>query len=267
MSVSTNIFLFPHQDDEFGVYYALSKEINKGRDIWCVYLTDGGSKAKQRNEESLRVLKKIGVKGEQVLFQGEILGIKDGTLVNNLKLAANWFLLFVQSLGEIERIYVPAWEGGHPDHDALHALTIVTANCIGLLDRVRQFSLYNGFQRRTPFFRVMFPLDSNGQVEQNKISMIERLKFIRMCLSYPSQVITWIGLFPFVACSYLFIGKQYLQKVSLERLSNRPHEGGLYYESRGFDTWDNMHFLIDDFLASEECLSCKKICQTIKQIL
>ena len=250
MSVSTNIFLFPHQDDEIGVFNELSNKIFNREDVWCVYLTDGGVKAEQRNKESLRVLKKIGIKPEQILFQGQTLDIKDGTLANNLKLATDWLLPFIQSLGDIERIYVPAWEGGHPDHDALHALTIVTANYIGLVDRVRQFSLYNGFQRHHPLFRVMFPLEGNGQAEQKKISMINRLKFIRMCLSYPSQAKSWLGLFPFVAYTYWFGGFQSLQKVKLERLYMRPHDGQLYYESRGFATWENMQSLIKEFFLS-----------------
>jgi hypothetical protein len=95
---------------------------------------------------------------------------------------------------------------------------------------------------------VMTPLIENGIVEQQKISRFDRLKYIRMCLGYPSQAKTWLGLFPFVTYSYLFIGRQSLQQVNYERLNNRPHEGLLYYESRGFETWKNMQSLISEYL-------------------
>lgn len=247
-----SVFLFSHQDDEYGIYHTLLRQVDKRKDIRCVYLTDGGIKSKQRNKESLKVLLKLGLKPEQVLFQGNKLGIKDGKLINNLSLAINWFLPFIKSLGDIDKIYTPAWEGGHPDHDALHVLAVITTNYLGILEKVRQFSLYNAFNVPAPFFRVMSPLKNNGKVKKIKIPIVKRLKFIKMCLSYPSQLKSWVGLFPFVAYSYLFIGKQYLQKASLKRLDNRPHEGRLYYENRGLNNWNDMRILINNFLISSK---------------
>lgn len=247
-STKCSVFLFPHQDDEFGIFQVLSNEVRKGCDVRCIYLTDGGFKADKRNKESLNVLKKIGVKSEQVLFQGQLLEINDGELVYNLNKATKWLLLYLKSLGDIDFIYVPSWEGGHPDHDALHALTVFAANILGLVDNVRQFSLYNGFKCRASFYRVMSPLEENGQIEYHIIPILERIKFIRMCLGYPSQALTWLGLFPFAFYKYLFKGRQCLQKVSLERLCIRPHKGRLYYESRGFETWNKMQSKVNELL-------------------
>lgn len=109
-------------------------------------------KSRKKKQRIFKGFKKIGVQSEQILFQGQRLGIKDGTLAQNMNCATDWLLPFMRSLGDIENIYVPAWEGGHPDHDALHAITIITANTVGLLDRVRQFPLYNAYQCRSPFF-------------------------------------------------------------------------------------------------------------------
>jgi hypothetical protein len=58
---------------------------------------------------------------------------------------------------------------------------------------------------------------------------------------------TWLGLFPFVAFHYLVNGKQQLQPVSLERISCRPHEDALYYEKRGFFTWEKMVVCLDEW--------------------
>lgn len=97
----------------------------------------------------------------------------------------------------------------------------------------------------------MLPLEENGIVEQQKIPIVNRMRYIKMCLGYPSQAKTWLGLLPFVAYSYWFIGNQSLQKVNLDRLQVRPHEGQLYYESREFATWDIMRSLICDFLIAQ----------------
>jgi len=201
---SDALFFFAHQDDEFAILETLSKEISKGNNVICVYLTDGGVKAEERNAESLRVLERIGIHPKQVLFKGQMLGIKDGELVNHLNAAKDCLLPYLKSLGDIERIYVPAWEGGHQDHDALHALVVTLFEYLGMLERVRQFSLYNSFKCKGPFFRVMQPLKDNGKVMVYELSIVDRLKYIRLCLGYPSQKKTWLGLFPFVAYDYLF---------------------------------------------------------------
>lgn len=106
---------------------------------------------------------------------------------------------------------------------SLHAFTMISTNFLNILDKVRYFSHYSGFKCHTPFFHVMLPLEENGLVEKKKISKVDRLKFIRMRLSYLSHVQTWLGLLPFFAYSYWFIGIQSFQKVSLERLHIRPH--------------------------------------------
>ena len=54
-----SVFLFSHQDDEYGIYHTLLRQVDKRQDIRCVYLTDGGIKSKQRNKESLKVLLKF----------------------------------------------------------------------------------------------------------------------------------------------------------------------------------------------------------------
>lgn len=252
LKTKTSIFLLPHQDDEFGVFHSISREILKKKDVWCIFFTHGSDIDDLRNQESLKVLCQMGVEPEKILFQGLKLNIKDGTIVNNLKAASDWLLSFLQSLNNIDYIFTPAWEGGHPDHDALHAVTIFVTLKLNILDHVRQFPLYNAFNCRPPFFRVISPLKENGDIERESISKIKAFKFIKLCFGYRSQIKTWIGLLPFVVFSYIFIGKQHLQKVSIKRLSERPHKGKLYYENRKFDTWENMQILINKYLISNK---------------
>ena len=234
------LFLFAHQDDEFGVFHRIERERRQGRRVVCAYLTDGATGNVQphvRNQESLRVLRSLGIADDDVLFAGESLGIADGKLLDHLEPAAKWLAAWFGQ-HEAVAIHVPAWEGGHPDHDALHAIAAHVAYELGLADTMWQFSLYNAWQRPAPLFRVLSPLPANGTVHCERMAWGARLRYLKLCLGYPSQATSWLGLFPFVLVHYLLRGTQCVQPVDAARTRERPHEGRLYYEARGFSTWE-----------------------------
>jgi len=106
--------------------------------------------------------------------------------------------------------------------------------------RWRQYSLYNARSCPAPLFRVLAPLAENGPVMRSRLPWRQRWQHLRLCLMYPSQRNTWIGLFPFVLLHYLLRGEQQLQGVALARLQQRPHAGALYYENRRFYRWDQL---------------------------
>ena len=234
------VFFFAHQDDEFGVFHQLCEERRAGRRICCVYLTNGeasGVTAPTRNAESVAVLLKLGVAQSDIVFIGQELSIGDGALADNMDTARRWLVAWMTGLTDVAAVYVPAWEGGHPDHDAAHAIVAGVMAQRNLLDKTMQFSLYNSYRCPAPFFRVLSPLAANGIIVESRIPYADRLRFLVLCLSYPSQAKTWIGIFPFVLWNYLVSGTQCLQSISIERLRCRPHLGTLYYEARKFDDW------------------------------
>lgn len=240
-----DLFLFAHQDDEFGVFHLIDECRRQGRRVACAYLTRGvNGLAGTRNEESLHVLVQLGVDARDVVFAGDLLAIDDAHLPLSLEAAGNWISEWIGSFGAVQRIHVTAWEGGHHDHDALHALTLHAANRHALLPKVRQFALYNHKGCPGPLFRVLSPLAANGPVEFQTIPWSKRLAYLRLCLKYPSQRMTWIGLFPFVSLHYLLDGRQALQAVSMARLEQRPHPDTLYYEQRGFFQWSRMQDML-----------------------
>ncbi len=230
------LFLFAHQDDEFGVFYQLEKECSAGNTVYCIYVTDGTAtaSAQQRNSESISVLLKLGVSRENIIFIGQELSITDGRLYDHVNTLVSWLDNFFDNQKKIKYCYVPAWEGGHPDHDMLHAITVHLMAARNQLANVRQYPLYNGFNLPGPLFSVMSTLKENGPVDHQHIPLMSRLRYIRLCLSYPSQWKTWVGLLPFVCVNYLYKGSQKLQAVNIERLSHPPHNGRLYYERRSF---------------------------------
>lgn len=237
------LFLFAHQDDEFGVFERIATLRRQGVRVACAYLTDGQTancSADRRNAESLAVLAQLGVAAADVTFAGQLLGIGDARLPLDMDAAGHWIGAWIDSFFPIEAIHVTAWEGGHHDHDALHALVVTLAGERGLLGRTWQFALYQAEGLGGPLFRVLAPMAANGPVERTAMSWAARRHYLRLCLSYPSQRTTWIGLFPFVLLHYLLRGEQALQKVDPARLGERPHAGPLYYEKRQFFTWQRM---------------------------
>jgi len=237
------LFLFAHQDDEFGVFERIALLRRAGVRVACAYLTDGRTaraSAATRNAESLAVLAQLGVAPGDVRFAGQELGIGDARLPLHMDAAGRWIGAWLDSFTTIEALHVTAWEGGHHDHDALHVLTADLAAERGLLERSWQFSLYQAEGLPGPLFRVLAPMARNGAVAATRIGWRARLHYLKLCLSYPSQRTTWIGLFPFVLLHYLLRGEQALQKLNPARLAERPHEGALYYEKRRFFTWPQM---------------------------
>lgn len=249
------LFLFAHQDDEFAVFQQITSERQGGRRVVCMYFTSGvpaGGDPACRNAESVSVLSALGVAPGDIYFPGELLAIPDGTLQEHIAVAAAWLASETAAWQPLASIYLMAWEGGHPDHDVLHAIGMQVFGARGLAAVMRQFALYNGHRCPGQFFRVLSPLAANGPVESTRMSWPQRLHFLRLCLQYPSQRITWIGLFPFVLLHYLFNGKQALQMVSAERVLQRPHTGALYYEKRGFSTWQTVNSRLAQWRAGLE---------------
>jgi len=247
------VFLFAHQDDEFGVFQQILAERRLGRRVVCAYLTSGvpaGSDPAQRDRESLSVLGRLGVPATDVRFAGAQIGIADGKLSDALQPAFAWTRSWLASFASIGSVYMPAWEGGHPDHDSLHAFAVQLCTELGIATRARQFALYNAFRCPRPFFRLLAPLRENGPVQASRIPWRHRVRFLKYALTYPSQRNSWIGLFPFLVLHYMTSGTQALQPVSRQRILERPHAGPLYYEHRRFSTWTALHSAVLAWLAS-----------------
>ena len=250
-SKESALFFFAHQDDESGVFQKILDELSIGRNVSCVFFTTGVSKGRDasiRNSESQSVLTKLGVSKEDIYFVGDEVGISDGDLINNIQNATTWLEQFLLENPAIASMYIPSWEGGHPDHDILHAISVVVSQKYNLLDATRQYSLYNGYQCFGPLFRTIFLLKENGQVESEKLRWSNRFRFLGFCLQYPSQLKTWIGLFPMMFLHYIFWGTQNLQKVSIKRILERPHSGMLYYERRKFSSYEKVSKKINENL-------------------
>ena len=243
--------LLAHQDDEVGIFSIIEKYKREGRKVVILYLTSGtfsGEVSKKRNQESLRVLEAFKVSREDCIFIGAEYKIPDGKLYLNLKKAFFAVKDVIYKRGDVVKFFFPAWEGGHHDHDASHLVGVSLCYYYNCSKESFQFPLYNAYNVPKPFFRMFKTLAQNGPTKEYYISWGARIRYLRHCLSYPSQAKTWIGLFPFVFFDYLFSGKQKLQQINVGRVYERPHKEDLYYENRSWCSWNSFCKERDSFI-------------------
>ncbi len=244
------IFLLAHQDDEFGVFFAIEQSVRRGAHVHCLYLTDGvygGHRSDRREAESRRVLRRLGVREANMHFIGGRAGFRDGELHTRLDDAFIAVAAILDPHPRIDAIYMHAWEGGHQDHDAVHLIGAVYAAGRGLLGVCRQFMLYRATDTMLKI-ALCGPLAENGNVRSEPIPWASRLRYLRLCLSYRSQWKTFSVLLPMLAHSYAVKGTQETQDLSLSRLSARPHPGPLLYERRGRATYENFRAAAGQFV-------------------
>lgn len=243
-----SIFVFAHPDDEFFCLPVIRRDVNAGRRVACVYLTDGaygGQSAMLRVRETTSVLVRNGVDVADIHFVGIEEAIPDGQLHQNAD-RAYLRLSEIQQRYTGSSFYLPAWEGGHQDHDTCHALGVALACSIGSL-LPDQFALYHGY-RSGPLFKVMSPLKQNGPLQLVRVSLSEAIQALSTAFSYPSQWKTWIALLPFAAWRILSSRTYALQKATTARLLERPHAGPLLYEKRGNARYEEVRDALQCFL-------------------
>ncbi|RDS88070.1 PIG-L deacetylase family protein [Pseudomonas fluorescens] len=242
-----SVFFMPHQDDEFGLFHQIEQELAADRRVRCIYVTDGSATADpdRRDSESRAVLSKLGLSKDDILFVGRELSITDGHLHQHINVLVDWLDKFLNEHPTLQTCFVPAWEGGHPDHDVLHAIVVEVMAARSHPAMIWQYPLYNARNCAGPLFRVLSPIPENGPAELQSITWRARFRYIKLCLSYPSQWRSWLGLFPFVGGHYLCYGIQSLQAVKKDRLKYPPHQQPLYYEKRGFLDWPSMCVAIE----------------------
>jgi len=250
--VPATLFLLAHQDDEFGVFFEIEKTLANGGRVICVYLTDGAARVptSQRNEESVAILKELGVPNEDVHFLGAALEVPDGHLVEHLERAYRAIEAQLPDLGKIDRVVVHAWEGGHQDHDAAHLVGVALARSLECLEASRQFASYRAALGLSRLFVVGWPLAANGLIESTRIPFTTRLRYLRYCFYYKTQRMTFMGLLPLMIVDYVLSGAQKLQPLDKSRVSERPHRGKLLYETRSNFSFDLFRLRAMEFVGA-----------------
>jgi len=228
-----NLFLFAHQDDEYFVAPLLAEDPANAR---CVFLTMGdfhGTNCAVRNAESRRALRSLGVTEEQVFFAGEKLRVPDNDLASHLPSVLAWLS---DECSGAETVFAPAYEGGHPDHDAACLLGYAFAARAGGIP-VLEFAAY----RAHPWLPYYFEVMRRPKGTRMDAAALPKARFspktFFLFRRYPSQWKTWLGLLPPLFFHYLAGGKTGIYRAANRDFRVRPHEGKLYYEYRGWSTF------------------------------
>lgn len=232
------VFVFAHQDDEYGALPWIEHEIRSSNNVWCVYLTDGASRvpAAVRDYESRSALISIGVLEERIIFLGDEKRIRDGYLLQHMDRAADVLQIWLHSVTKtLARIYAPSWEGGHPDHDAAHLISGAVAASLGIADECWHFPLYNAHNCPRPLFRTLRHIPRSAASRTVRYSIARGLRFAFFCWHYRSQARTWLGLFPESLIRRVFLRRETVVRFDRNRVNQRPHAGELLYE-RMFET-------------------------------
>jgi len=248
--MSTALFVFAHQDDEVMMAPRIDFERLRGADVYCVYLTDGGARARPgaRDRESVRALARLGIESGRILFLGSRRPIRAGELVSRLDVALEDLEGWMSGV-DAGPVYCPAWEGGNPDHDAAQLVAAAFAQRRGALDRCAELPLYHGFGTIGPMFRTMSPLPPRDAWATRRFSSRDGMRYVALPFCFPSQWRTWLGLFPSSFLRLAVVRREVIRPVDVTRYGARPHAGELFYERRFRYPWSRFADATGSFVA------------------
>jgi LmbE family N-acetylglucosaminyl deacetylase len=137
-----SLFLLAHHDDEVFCAGALAAALATGRRIKLLWATAGGlAPAARRLAEGRRVQRLLALPDGDV----RLLGLPDQHAVEHLARLEAEAAELMDGVGEV---YVTAWEGGHPDHDAMNLVAArLRATGSGVDARFFEFGLYRRGRR------------------------------------------------------------------------------------------------------------------------
>lgn len=241
---SLTIFFFPHQDDEFACFESIFLSVQSGEKPLVVFCTTTQKISNKRNRESRKVLKTLGISDEQILFLGDTGRIHDGIAFEKSEILHTHICRIIERTINVRKIFIPAFEGGHQDHDLLHGvirLIVQNLACVMLFET----PLYRAKNTGLLFFSICKPeeIKTGEGVIHIKIPARRRLLYLALCLNYISQWRTWIAFWPMLLMHYCIYRGEFVIKVrhsELDYLYNRPNKGLILYEIRKKCSFDKI---------------------------
>lgn len=240
---SYDLFLLAHPDDELFVRPLLAPA-GVARTV-VGYLTGGHgprlADAATRRREATNSLAAAGATEGQ--WWGLEQNVEAGALHRRFADMLAATSAFIAQRGRPRRIITHAWEGGHPDHDAAHLLSLSLANRAGVTAASLAASYYRAPEKGLQPFRVMAPLKANGSPQRIPLSLAAGMAMLASARHYPTQAIPLLGLSPGMAATAIVRRSLFVQSLSDSSAPRRPMSGSLLYERR-----NGLRF--EDFMAS-----------------
>lgn len=246
------VFLLAHFDDEYCALPLILQARAAGEDCWFLYVADyrRPEMRARRLAETRAFLADYGVAGDRVRHVGCESGVFDGAVAEAMPTALAKLRETLAELPTISRFVTLAWEGGHPDHDACAALTVILAEERGGVP-IRQFGLYNGRRFPRPFYRACSPIPENGPADRVPVTAGQWLKWIAAVRFFPSQTWNWLGLWPSMFMTFAQRGGFASQALDPLRIRERPHAGRLHYEWMFRTPYERVRTAVDAALSSQ----------------
>jgi LmbE family N-acetylglucosaminyl deacetylase len=225
----TVVYILAHFDDEYCAWPLIREAARAGQAQAFLYLADYRDAAlgARRLRETHAFLAGCGLPAQTVRPIGLGTGAYDQSLhqrVADLHAAAR---RTIAPLGTVEHLVVPAWEGGHMDHDTCAWIAARLGAELGV--PVRQFSLYNGPGLPGPLLRAGAPLAQNGPCTPIRLPPKAWLWWLAAVRAFPSQLYAWSGIWPAMVLGLARRGFGW-QSLAPGRVLERPHPGSLFYE-------------------------------------
>jgi len=251
--MNNTVFILSHQDDEFGVFESIHNSIQNKNNVYIFFMTNGvigksisKNMCSNRDLESLTVLKKLGIKKQNIIFFGRKNDIPTCFLYKNLDNAYKKLDQFLNKLNGNLTIFTHAYEGGNEDHDACNILILKLIRKNKKIKSAFQFPLYHALSLF--YYKVQSALKINGKIIYVKSSFMRRIKFIIYLFNYKSQLKVWVGLYPFLILNLLFRKYYILQNIRKDFIIKRPHHGKLLYEKFRNLNYSDLKLRFDKFL-------------------
>lgn len=225
------LFIFAHHDDEFFIAATIREAARRG-EVRIAWLTSGGLHGARRRAESVQAARLLGVPAKNLLF----LALPDHHALDFLDDIVDRLAALILRLRPAA-IFVPAFEGGHLDHDTTQlAAAIALEKISGDAGQpvLYEFPLYH---RSGPVLTVGKFLPAASPESRTRLKLKDLLLKQKLVRVFASQRLI---LSPLLALrggpALLHLGGEPYRPVPAGRnFSKRPHAGRLAYEyySRG----------------------------------
>jgi LmbE family N-acetylglucosaminyl deacetylase len=225
---NNRLWLLAHQDDEvFGLHLHSNLVSN-----FIVYLTNGvrshaNFDSLTRAEEARESWRKIDGNAELIFF-GTYHALNDSGLQSQINIAHLDELISICHERKINEIVTLQLEGGHQDHDITSILAEELSVRLSL--KLVAFPAYRALHKTLPIYTVMTP--SSKMIEKNSLSLVKRIQLAqqscRLMKNYRTQIITWVGLGPFVILKYLLGKPTHIILTDTQRVNQELPKKFLY---------------------------------------
>jgi len=240
------LFLLAHPDDEVFIVGTMRQLLVKGVDVHAAWLTSGDfdGKGALRERELGEAMQILGLHRSRV----HLMRLPDLGLVRLMDRAAADVTKLMDRIRP-DVVFADAFEGGHPDHDAVNFLAYEGSYRASLRARLFEFPLYNGSgPALTWWWRINGFPPGTGQTYYNRLDDDEIDRKYRIMRAYSSQ---WMYMTPArMASSYSSLkrrGEPYRPCPKDRDHSQPPYRGELNYE-RWFNDFMKIRFA--DFRAA-----------------